>query len=85
MRQIDTRTAAQRRDYMAGYHMRRRLGAMATVDARGVINGLAIRFDFMGDGEIRQHYLRDGSGLPMWPERYRTHPETMEQTFARVR
>jgi hypothetical protein len=92
MPQVDTRTAAERREYMRGYHLRRKMNqeaartaASASVDARGVINGFASRYSFMGDGEMRQHYLRDGSGRMMWPERSRVEPEDWETTLARVR
>ena len=88
MPQVDTRTAADRREYMRNYQQRRRLfrtSTLATVDARGVINGLALQYYDYNDGEIRRHYLRDGSGMMMWPERSRDFPETLEQTLARVR
>jgi hypothetical protein len=86
-KQIERRTAAQRRDYFQQYHERKKLGresARVAVDGRGVIVGLGHRY-FFNESEARQHHLRDESGMMCWPERRHTHPETIEETLRRVR
>ena len=85
-KQIERRTAAQRREYFQQYHERKKLGhesARVAVDGRGVIVGLGHRY-FFNDAETRRHYLRDGT-TPMWPERSREFPETIAETLCRVR
>jgi hypothetical protein len=87
-KQQDKRTATERRAYMARYHEGRkqmRQTARARVDTFGVIRGLAVRYSYMGDGELRRHELRDGSGRMMWPERSRIEPESWSTTLARVK
>jgi hypothetical protein len=72
-KQVDTRTAEQRRAYFQKYNLRKRLErepvsvARVAVDARGVICGLGGRY-YYNESETRRHFCRDGV-TPMYPER----------------
>lgn len=82
-KQVEKRTAAERREYFRQYHERRRLGkaAPAPVQMPRCSPGLTV-FHFREYAPAR--YLRDGSGTLQWPERRRDQPESLEQTLRRV-
>lgn len=83
-KQIEKRTAAERREYFRQYHERRRLGNAAParpVPMPRCSPGLTV-FHFREYAPAR--YLRDGSGTLQWPERRRDQPESLEQTLRRV-
>lgn len=81
--QIEKRTAAQRRAYMAEYHERRKLGKVEKPKLPYVRP--FVRGTFLHDDGGSRHHLRDRSGMLMWPERRHDHPESWERTLARVK
>jgi hypothetical protein len=86
IKQIDRRSAASRREYMRQYHARRS-GPLPHVSVPAMPRcppaaGRVILF--RADDTVRRH-LRDGSGMMTWPERCKTHPETIKETLRRVR
>ena len=88
-KQIDRRTAADRRDYMRDYHQRRRRD-----DGDGVLRRVSVpamprcppagRVIIFRADEVVRHHLRNGSGRSMWPERRHEFPESLEETLRRV-
>jgi hypothetical protein len=88
LKQTERRTSAERRDYMQQYHARRRLynGSDAGLPPVPIPEMPRCpspgRVFFLRDDAVR-HHLRDGSGRLMWPERRKTHPETLAETLKR--
>ncbi len=90
VKQTDRRTASDRREYMQQYHARRKLQngnaelLPVPIPAMPKCPPAACVIMFRADDVVRR-YLRDGSGRLMWPERRKTHPETLAETLRRAR
>jgi hypothetical protein len=88
-KQIDRRSAADRREYMQRYYAQRRLD-----DGAGGLPHVSVpvmprcppagRVVFFRADEVVRRHLRDGSGKKFWPERRHEFPETLEETCRRV-
>ena len=83
---VDTRTAASRRDYFRRYHALKKLGLSGDMPIPGSPRPKpqprAIPGNRCDDSPVK--FLRDRSGIRLWPERRRDFPETLEQTLDRV-
>jgi hypothetical protein len=81
-KQVDRRTAADRRDYMTRYHARRIKGtAKPLPQPRQRAQAPPDRLPFVQDG----CHLRDGSGRMMWPDRRNEFPESIKQSLRRMK
>jgi hypothetical protein len=90
VKQIDRRSASDRREYMQRYHAQRRRDNGMDGDLPHVSIPATPRCPpvdrviiFRADENVRRH-LRDGTGRMMWPERRHEFPETLAETLARV-
>ena len=79
-KQVERRTAAERRQYMQEYHARRKEGGL--IPPRRYRDRSPTNGGYHAALDRRNDYVET---FGLWPERRHEHPESLERTPARVK